>query len=97
MTDNHRELVPIETANKINELFYEIFSLFPSQYCVVTDISSVTGMKICWTKAFMSHGIIDALGKLDIDLFNSGIRKMQILDQAFAPSCGQFINLCLNN
>jgi hypothetical protein len=82
-------------CKNINELFYRIFSLFPSTYALLKTKEDLDEAKRQWACALVeSHTITLCEDKLDTLSFNIGMDALKFLDQPFMPSCGQFIALC---
>lgn len=87
-------IVTIETKIRINYIFQGLFGLFPSFYAVIKSQEDLDNCKRQWARSFIEAGIIDSQGGICFDLIDDGLKKCGLLDQSFAPSCGQFIKIC---
>lgn len=75
----------------MNELFKELFGLFPSSYGLFKNQENLDNTKINWLKAFKDHDLFQIAEEPNMIIFKECIKHCQTLDQPFMPSCGQFI------
>lgn len=77
-------------------LFTHFYGMFPSTHSILKTEEWVSCSKFSWEMAFMIAGIIKPGGYIDVDLLYRGFSLLGQLNQKFMPSCGQFIDLCIN-
>lgn len=79
----------------INQLTEALFSLFPSSYAIIKTQKDFDNLKYYWARALLASNILDEQdSESQIIKIRRGIHKACILNEAFMPSCGQFIALC---
>ena len=87
--------LPEEAYKHIGILFSYFYGLYPSTFSLIKSVEDVRHCKQMWGHAFQNSGIISENGEINLKIIHNGIKKLFTLDQQFMPSCGQFINLCL--
>lgn len=86
--------ISLDTIHSINELFRQLFNLFPSTYSIIKTQDNLDDAKRSWLKAFIHEGLLTEDETLFFCIIKKAVQKLYSLNQPFMPSCGQFINIC---
>lgn len=86
-------MISINTENSFNDFFDDLLCLFPASYILIKNEKKLDLIKKNWLYALYNHKLFKTCDGLNADLLHRCLINLQLLNQQFIPSCGQFIEI----